>query len=438
MMEPDLFRRSWTRRPLFAYDMAVHHREVDSLHPEFAPLLAYAARKGIRTETAHQRGAIDAEKAEAVVRSGLDYLSFSFDPGSRRRRTRESGSGSFEKTLRKHLGFLQVKKSLGSRKPYTVIEVIDFPSMGTSIRTRGELFVETFRDLLLDGAQDQRPPQLGRELRREQGTLETALSFRAFPWYSSGDLLGRHGRRRIRRTSSGAYPGERRDASLMESGAGTLRRLRKTMLARRVEHYSACSACDVICRPTFAGVPTPNLRRFLTDQILGSERRRRRFGTGRRPRAQIVGEHDQVSGIGSDCFGDSALVRWPGAVDPTRRNPRFVKTDEEILREEFYAFAEEIRQKSLAFRTGTRRAADTSRNMMSSRPITLISRRYAFFFTKIPTEGSMETSAGWKIVSDLRSGVRLVDVRQFRQGEMAVDYRKKDGQWLIADSSHGL
>ncbi len=75
----------------------------------------------------------------------------------------------------------------------------------------------------------------------------------------------------------GAYPvGNVRDAPLREIWNGEpLRRLRADMLARRVEGYRACVDCDSIRRPTVCGVPSPNLRRFLGETVLGYARKAR-------------------------------------------------------------------------------------------------------------------------------------------------------------------
>ncbi|MEK6813493.1 MAG: radical SAM protein [Nitrospirota bacterium] len=291
MMEPDLFRKIVDEASAFAYDMAVHHRGESTLHPEFAPLLAYAARKGIRTKLHTNGAAIDAEKAEAVVRSGLDYLSFSFDGFEKEAYERIRVRGSFEKTLGNIVEFLRVKKSLGSRKPYTVIEVIDFPSMGNVDPDARRLFVERFRDLPLDELRIKAPHNWAGSYDASKVPSKRRFVPCTFPWFAlvifwDGTAVT------CPQDFFGAYPlGNVRDASLMEIWRGdALRRLREDMLARRVEHYSACSACDVIYRPTFAGVPTPNLRRFLTDQILGYGRRRRGFGTGRSRGLKIVEE----------------------------------------------------------------------------------------------------------------------------------------------------
>src|SRR3990167_3614497 len=71
MMDPDLFRKIVDEASAFAYDVALHHRGESTLHPEFAPLRAHAARKSSRTERPTNGATTDAEKGHAVLPSAL-------------------------------------------------------------------------------------------------------------------------------------------------------------------------------------------------------------------------------------------------------------------------------------------------------------------------------------------------------------------------------
>ena len=54
-----------------------------------------------------------------------------------------------------------------------------------------------------------------------------------------------------------------------------LRKLRADMLARDISGYQACAGCDSVHRPTFLGVPTQNLKRFLGETVVGYARKAR-------------------------------------------------------------------------------------------------------------------------------------------------------------------
>lgn len=135
----------------------------------------------------------------------------------------------------------------------------------------------------------------------------------------------------------------------------------------------------------------------------------------------------------------SAILLWSVLAGCGRSNPaepEVVKTDQEILREEFYAFAEEIRQKSLAFSNWDKTSGgyfeeykELQADYAEFEEIRVL--LYEEYYMKIDGEfGRLEIVSEFPVREYGRS-----TFGSSGKGRWRLDYRKKDGQWLITDSS---
>ena len=260
----------------FAYDANLHHRGEALLHPELPRMIRYAHERGIRTMLHTNATLLDAGKAREIAASGLDYLSFSFDGFERETYERIRVRASFDQTVGNIEGFLREKQARGGRTPYTVIEVINLPGSGNADRAAQERFLRRFAGLPLDEIRVKEPHNWAGTVPEGAAPDARGLVPCTFPWFAltvfwDGTVVT------CPQDFYGAYPvGDARSTSLREIWNGEpLRRLRADMLARSVSGYPACAGCDNIRRPTFLGVPTPNLKRFLGETVLGYARKAR-------------------------------------------------------------------------------------------------------------------------------------------------------------------
>lgn len=275
-MDFALYARIVDEAAAFAYDANLHHRGEAVLHPELPRMIRYAHERGIRTMLHTNGTLLDGGKAREIAGSGLDYLSFSFDGFEQQTYEQIRVRASFDETVANIEGFLREKKARGSRAPYTVIEVIDFAQRGNADRAARERFLRRFAGLPLDEVRIKQPHNWAGTLAEAGGPDPRLFVPCTFPWFAlvifwDGTVAA------CPQDFYGAFPvGDARERPLAAIWNGEpLQRLRADMLANRVAGYRACVGCDNIRRHAFLGVPTPNLKRFLGETVLGYARRAR-------------------------------------------------------------------------------------------------------------------------------------------------------------------
>jgi MoaA/NifB/PqqE/SkfB family radical SAM enzyme len=275
-MDFALYARLVDEAAAFAYDANLHHRGEALLHPELPRMIRYAHERGLRTMVHTNGTLLDAGKAREILAAGLDYLSFSFDGFEPETYERIRVRASFDRTVGNIEGFLREKQATGSRSPYTVIEVINFPGSGNVDRAARESFLKRFAGLPLDEVRIKEPHNWAGSVPEHAGADARPFVPCTFPWFAlvvlwDGTVVA------CPQDFYGTYPvGDARARRLLEIwNDEPLRRLRADMLAQQVGGYQACAGCDSIRRPTFLGVPSPNLQRFLGETIVGYARKAR-------------------------------------------------------------------------------------------------------------------------------------------------------------------
>ncbi len=135
----------------------------------------------------------------------------------------------------------------------------------------------------------------------------------------------------------------------------------------------------------------------------------------------------------------STVLLWSALTGCGRSNPAApdaVKTDDEILHEEFYAFAEEIRQKSLAFSNWDKTSAgyfseyeELQSDYADFEEIRVL--LYEDYYVRIDGDfGRLEIISEFEVREYGRSAFGTSG-----RGRWRLDYRKRNGVWLITDSS---
>lgn len=324
-MEPSLFRRAIDEIKDFAYDMSVHHRGESLLHPGIFKMIEYTAKMGISTSLHTNATLLDENKSRMILKSGLDLLSFSFDGYEKETYERIRVNSYFDKTLRNIIRFLEIKKENDKKKPFTILEMIEFnedDAKGKEDIKRN--FRQKFRFLPLDkfivkpphnwagsfplegqndksftphhqkatGATVGYPtwcsinPRMNRYEIPKGSTLRHTVQGSTprprllsrgagftpctFPWFSltvfwDGTVVP------CPQDFYGEYPlGNIKESSIKEIWHGErLRLLRERMVKKNLEGIRCCSECDMIKRSTFLRIPTPNLKRFLNENLFG-------------------------------------------------------------------------------------------------------------------------------------------------------------------------
>ena len=124
-MDFELYKKIIDEAGEHVYDINLAHRDESLFHKSLPQMIRYAAEKGIKTRLHTNATILNEKLSRALLDSGLDLLSFSFDGFKKEPYEKIRVRANFEKTLANIIQFLELKKKYRSRKPYTVFQVIE-------------------------------------------------------------------------------------------------------------------------------------------------------------------------------------------------------------------------------------------------------------------------------------------------------------------------
>ena len=276
-MDMDLYEKIINQVRGIVYDANLHHTGESLLHPELPRMVRIAKEAGIYTRLHTNATLLDEEKSRALIEAGLDLISFSFDGYDAETYEKIRRGADFEKTLANIKRFLKIKQDGGYETPYTIFEVINF-SQGTQ-----EQIAEFKAPLMALGLNRfivKEPHNWSGEFEVEgEETMIGNPDYFVpctFPWYAlvifydgtvypcPQDFFGK------------LKVGDFNTQSLEEIWHGEpLVELRRRMKERNYHGIEPCEKCDMIFRKTFLGVPTSNLKTYLSENFVGYGRLKR-------------------------------------------------------------------------------------------------------------------------------------------------------------------
>ena len=262
-MDFNLFQKVIDQARGRVFDVHLMHRGESLLHPDFFRMVRYAHEAGLVTRFHTNGTLLDEDKSRRLIESGLDQFAFSFDGFDKATYESIRVKGRFERTVANITRFLQIKKELGAKKPYTVLELIYFPKVFRTVGPQGQKeFLARFRGLPLDEIKVKKPHNwagdLGRPGERKRYAPCTFL-WQALVIFWNGAVLP------CPQDFFGAYElGNVRSSTLAEIwNSDRMVTLRRKLLDRDFEGLPTCARCDRPWRPQILGVPTEYLGRFL-------------------------------------------------------------------------------------------------------------------------------------------------------------------------------
>ncbi len=255
-MDMELFRSLLRMISPFVRDAALHHRGEPLLHPEICGMLREAS--AVCYTKLHTNGMLlDKNTAEALVASGLDSLTFSFDGISPEFYESVRRGGDYATVMKNIETFLDVRRSMSSRKPYVHVEVIRMEDHPLFDMEKVKSFRRTLRRMGVDGFELHRLHNWG-------GLLESSSYDRRppvgggrclFPWFSMV-VLADGTVTACPQDYAPAYPvGDIGKQGIMEIWNGErMIALREALLSGRLDGFP-CEHCDMLLRPSLLGVP---------------------------------------------------------------------------------------------------------------------------------------------------------------------------------------
>ena len=266
-MEFELFKKIIDEASHFAFDVHLLHRGESLIHPDFFKMAEYACDKNLLVKFHTNGTLLDEEKAYKLIESGIDQFSFSFDGYEKETYESIRVNGDFDKTVGNIIRFLEIKKSLKSKKPRTILELINFPDLGIkSDKSKRNEFLDRFKGLPLDRLEI-------KEFHNWAGEVEGGRNFKnyspcTFLWHAliifwDGSVLP------CTQDFFGYYVlGNVRDSSIREIwNNDKMRQLRERAVRKDIGDLQTCSQCDRIWRRKILGIPREYLLKFIMKRM---------------------------------------------------------------------------------------------------------------------------------------------------------------------------
>jgi radical SAM protein with 4Fe4S-binding SPASM domain len=270
LMDFQLYKKIIDEAADHVYDINLAHRGESIFHKGLPDMIRYASEKGIKTRLHTNATLLNEKWSRALIESGLDLLSFSFDGFQKEPYEKIRIGSNFEKTLSNILQFLRIKKEMKTEKPFTIFQVIELNG-----NTAGkEEFVKQFEDLPLDQLYIKKPHNWGGIVTGnaiiDQQCHRESYSHCSFLWYSLTVLWDGHVTPCPQDFFQEFVLGDLRTQSIREIWDGKpLVGLRDSLAREDWQNIRPCNTCDRLWRKKVAGVPKINLRSFVSDNLIG-------------------------------------------------------------------------------------------------------------------------------------------------------------------------
>ena len=124
-MEYDLFKNLIDEVSGSVKSVQLFHSGESFLHPKIFDMIAYTASNNIYSLINTNGTLLDENKAKAVLDSGLNSISFSFDTFHKDTYESVRVGAQFDKTLKNILDFLKLKAQKKQKSPHTIIEILE-------------------------------------------------------------------------------------------------------------------------------------------------------------------------------------------------------------------------------------------------------------------------------------------------------------------------
>ncbi|RLE04333.1 MAG: radical SAM protein [Candidatus Aminicenantes bacterium] len=266
-MEWTLYKKIIDEAAQSIFDIHLLHRGESLLHPDFFKMARYAHEKGL-TVKFHTNGTLlNEEKSYQLIESGIDQFSFSFDGYKKETYEKIRVGADFDKTVQNIIQFLEIKKKLKAKKPFTILELINFPEENIRHDRIGrKKFLQNFAGLPLDKLEIKELHNWAGEIprpRRPKDFSPCTFLWQALIIFWDGSVLP------CTQDFFGYLTlGNVKSSSLAEIWNGEkLIRLRQKMINHDIDDLKPCRQCDRPWREKILGVPKEYLWKFISKRM---------------------------------------------------------------------------------------------------------------------------------------------------------------------------
>lgn len=282
LMPLELFQKIIDQARHFALDVNLHHRGEPLMNPALFDMIRYAKAAGLKVRFHTNGTLLDEGKARRLLEAGLDLISFSFDGFTKETYERVRVGATFEKTRGNILRLVALRRELGLKKPYVVIEKIRFRDHSTegdpaAVQALRRQFLEAGMDEIIEKEEYVWAGPAAPDV-AEKRTCTVCT----FPWYAMVICADGTVTPCPQDFHAVLKLGNARETSLKEIWNGPAYQQLRRQFATDIESLTICRNCDRLRRKTIGGVPLQYMATFLTDQLLSYGRLRKWLGTHER------------------------------------------------------------------------------------------------------------------------------------------------------------
>ena len=273
-MDFGLFKKIIDEADDYVSDVNLFHRGEPLLNKNIVEMVQYAHDKNIKTRIHTNGTLLNNGLSEMLIRAGLNFISFSVDGYTQETYEKNRINAKYDSTMENILDFLKIKKQLGIKTPFTVVQVMEFDEnlSKEEFQSQKTKFIKRFDGLGLDKLAIRTPHNWGglleiaglRKIDRKNDKLIPCT----FPWYSITVFYDGMAHLCPQDFGGEILLGDLNKESLKEIfNNDVIRAVRNRFKNRDVKDLSPCNNCDRIWRHTVAGIPKEYLKAFLKDSI---------------------------------------------------------------------------------------------------------------------------------------------------------------------------
>ena len=270
LMDIEFYKKIIDEVSSYTHDISLSHRGEPLIHPDIFYMIEYAKKKGLFVRLHTNATLLTIEKARKLLDSGLDLISFSFDGYDKETYEKIRVGANFDDTLNNILQFLEMKREMNKKIPYTILEVIEFPEYAKEMnQAKKKDFQMKLSSMHLDEFIVKKIHNWagGYSLKGEKKISKNYVPC-TFPWYASvilwdgriipcpQDFIGNY---QVGNVSNNMLSEHWNNEKMIF--------LRERMVNKNIQDLKSCVNCDRLYRKTILGIPAQYLIPFLLDNI---------------------------------------------------------------------------------------------------------------------------------------------------------------------------
>lgn len=249
-------------------DLNLSHRGEPLFHPELETMIHMASERNMATRIHTNATLLDAPRAQSLLKSGPDLVSFSFDGYDKETYESVRIGGQFDEVFENIRYFLSEKKRLGLTKPYSVMQIIEPSDVSGQYLEKLARFGTTVRELGLDKFYVKKSHNWAGNAPGSY-SLSKQYVICTFLYYSMTILWNGIVCPCPQDWYGTLYLGDLNEQTIEEVWNGVRYRDMRRRVAEQDFSGCLCECCDRVFRDSFWGIPTENLKSFAGETLAG-------------------------------------------------------------------------------------------------------------------------------------------------------------------------